>query len=332
MKGVATSARLIGFGAYAPVSVLTNADFEKMVDTSDEWITSRTGIKRRHVVGDSGEAASDLAIAAARDAIADANITAEEIDLIIIGTVTGDMKTPSTAVIVQKALGAMNAAAMDINAACVGFLYGLTTARAFVESGMYKTVLVVGVEVLTSITNYQDRGTCVLFGDGAGAAIVRATDDRNSGILASHIAADGNHTELLYVKAVGSRQKFTIENMNNGATGIYMNGSEIYKFAVRNMQDAAERVIAEAGIKPEDIDLVIPHQANIRIIDSLAKRLNVPDEKLFVNIQDYGNTSSASIPIAMVEARQQGKMKPGDLVLLLSFGGGLVWGAILFRV
>ena len=332
MKAVATSARLIGFGAYAPVKVLTNADFEKMVDTSDEWITSRTGIKRRHVVGDSGEAASDLAIAAARDAIADAKISAEEIDLIIIGTVTGDMKTPSTAVIVQKAIGARNAAAMDINAACVGFLYGLTTAKAFIESGMYKTILVVGVEVLSSITNYQDRGTCVLFGDGAGAAILRRTDDLKSGILAAHIAADGNHTELLYVKAGGSRQKVTIENMNNGATGIYMNGSEIYKFAVRNMQDAAERVIAEAGIKPEEIDLVIPHQANIRIIDSLAKRLNVPDEKLFVNIQDYGNTSSASIPIAMVEARQQGKMKPGDLVLLLSFGGGLVWGAILFRV
>ena len=332
MKAAATSARLIGFGAYAPVKVLTNADFERMVDTSDEWITSRTGIKRRHVVGDSGEAASDLAIAAARDAIADAKISAEEIDLIIIGTVTGDMKTPSTAVIVQKAIGARNAAAMDINAACVGFLYGLTTAKAFIESGMYKTILVVGVEVLSSITNYQDRGTCVLFGDGAGAAILRRTDDLKSGILAAHIAADGNHTELLYVKAGGSRQKVTIENMNNGATGIYMNGSEIYKFAVRNMQDAAERVIAEAGIKPEEIDLVIPHQANIRIIDSLAKRLNVPDEKLFVNIQDYGNTSSASIPIAMVEARQQGKMKPGDLVLLLSFGGGLVWGAIHFRV
>ncbi|MGB5106364.1 MAG: beta-ketoacyl-ACP synthase III [Candidatus Zixiibacteriota bacterium] len=332
MKGVAKSARLIGFGAYAPVKILTNADLEKMVDTSDEWITSRTGIERRHVVGDSGQAASDLAIAAARGAIADANITPDEIDLIILGTVTGDMKTPSTAVIVQKALGAMNAAAMDINAACVGFLYGLTTARAFIESGMYKTVLVVGVEVLTSITNYQDRGTCVLFGDGAGAAIVRATDDLKSGILASHIAADGHHAELLFVKAGGSRQKVTVENMNNGATAISMNGPEIYKFAVRNMQDAAERVIAEAGIKPQDIDLVIPHQANIRIIDSLAKRLHVPDEKLFVNIQDYGNTSSASIPIAMVEARRQGRMKPGTLVLILSFGGGLVWGAILFRV
>jgi 3-oxoacyl-[acyl-carrier-protein] synthase-3 len=332
MRTALFSARIIGMGSYAPAKILTNADFERMVDTSDEWITSRTGIKRRHVVGDSGEAASDLAINAARDAIAAAAISPTDIDLILLGTVTGDMKTPSTAVIVQRALGATNAAAMDINAACVGFLYGLTTAKAFIESGMYKTVLVVGVEVLTSITNYQDRTTCVLFGDGAGAAIVQRSDDPKAGILSAHIAADGNHQELLYVRAGGSRQRVTLENMNNGATGIYMNGSEIYKFAVRNMQDAAERVIADAGIKPEDIDLVIPHQANIRIIDSLAKRLHVPDEKLFVNIEDYGNTSSASIPIAMVEARQQGRMKPGDLVLLVSFGGGLVWGAILFRV
>ncbi len=332
MKTAPFSARIIGMGAYAPAKILTNADFERMVDTSDDWITSRTGIKRRHVVGDSGEAASDLAINAARDAIAAAAISPTDIDLILLGTVTGDMKTPSTAVIVQKALGASNAAAMDINAACVGFLYGLTTAKAFIESGMFKTVLVIGVEVLTSITNYQDRTTCVLFGDGAGAAVLQRSDDPNSGILSAHIAADGSHTELLYVRAGGSRQRVTVENMNNGATGIYMNGSEIYKFAVRNMQDAAERVIADAGVKPEDIDLVIPHQANIRIIDSLAKRLHVPDSKLFVNIEDYGNTSSASIPIAMVEARQQGRMKPGDLVLLVSFGGGLVWGAILFRV
>ncbi len=332
MKNAPISAKIIGIGAYTPAKVLTNADFETMVDTSDDWITSRTGIKRRHIVGDSGEAASDLAIAAARDAIAQSNISPEEIDLILIGTVTPDMKTPSTAVIVQKALGAKNAAAMDINAACVGFLYGLTTAKAFIESGMYKTVLVVGVEVLTSITNYQDRTTCVLFGDGAGAAVLRRDDNANTGILSAYIAADGSHTELLYVRAGGSRQKVTVENMNNGATGIYMNGSEIYKFAVRNMEDAAKRVIADAGVSPEDIDLVIPHQANIRIIDSLAKRLHVPDEKLFVNIQEYGNTSSASIGIAMVEAQQQGKMKKGDLVLLLSFGGGLVWGAILFRM
>lgn len=323
---------MLGIGSYVPAKVLTNADFETMVDTSDDWITSRTGIKRRHVVWDSGEAASDLAINAAKQALEDSGISPEELDLILIGTVTGDMKTPSTSVIVQKAIGASNAAAMDINAACVGFIYGVATARAFIESGLYRTVLVIGVEVLSSITNYQDRSTCVLFGDGAGAIVLRGEEGTDKGILSTHIAADGSHTGLLYVSAGGSRQRVTPDNWNNGATGIYMNGSEIYKFAVRNMQDAAERVVREAGIKPEDIDLVIPHQANIRIIDSLAKRLNVPDEKLFVNIEDYGNTSAASIPIAMREAKDQGRLRSGDLVLLVSFGGGLVWGAVLLRV
>ncbi len=327
-----TSAKIMGIGAYTPAKVLSNADFEKMVDTTDEWITSRTGIKRRHVVGDSGEATSDMCTVAAERALRDAGMSAEQIDLIVIGTVTPDMKTPSTAVIVQKHIGAKNAAAMDLNAACVGFVYGLTTARAFVGSGMYKNVLVVGAETLSSITNYQDRGTCVLFGDGAGAAVVSASADAKSGILATHIAADGNHEHLLYVRAGGSRQAITPEALSNGAAYVYMNGSEIYKFAVRYMQDSAEHVIAEAGIKPEDIDLVIPHQANIRIIESLQKRLNVPDEKLFVNISEYGNTSAASIPIAMVEAKEQGRLKAGDLALLVSFGGGLVWGAALVRM
>lgn len=326
------SAQVAGLGAYTPATVLTNADFEKMVDTSDEWITSRTGIKRRHVVGDSGEATSDLSTKAAEMALADAGMSAANLDLILVGTVTPDMKTPSSAVIVQRRLGAKRAAAMDLNAACVGYLYGLTTGRAFIESGMYENVLVVGAETLTSITNYQDRGTCVLFGDGAGATVLTRAENTGRGILASHIAADGNHEGLLFVRAGGSREKVTTENMHNGALYINMNGSEIYKFAVRNMQDSAEKVIAEAGIKPEEIDLVIPHQANIRIIDSLQKRLNVPDEKIFVNIAEYGNTSSASIPIAMTEAKQQGRMKSGDLVLLVSFGGGLVWGAVLVRI
>ncbi len=325
-------AHLAGIGAYAPTKVLTNADFERIVDTSDEWITSRTGIKRRHVVGDSGEATSDMSIKAARQALEDAGMTADELDMIIIGTVTPDMKIPSAAVIVQRHLGALRAAAMDLNAACVGFIYGLATGRAFIESGMFKNILVVGAETLTSITNYEDRATCVLFGDGAGAAVITRSDDATRGILATHVAADGNHQDLLFVRAGGSRERITPENMHNGAPYVYMNGSEIYKFAVRNMQSSAEIVLEQAGIKPEEVDLVIPHQANIRIIDSLQKRLNVPDEKLFVNISEYGNTSAASIPIAMAEAKQQGRLKPGNLVLMVSFGGGLVWGAALIRV
>ncbi len=325
------SAKMAGIGCYVPETILTNADFEKIVDTSDEWITTRTGIKTRHVVGKSGEATSDMSIKAAKRALADAGMTAEELDLIIVGTVTPDMKTPSTATLVQKALGASNAAAMDVNAACVGYIYALTTARAYVLAGMARTVLVVGCETLTSITNYKDRGTCVLFGDGAGAAIVKRVDEPGVGILATHIAANGNHTDLLFVKSGGSRNPLTAENILDEGKYLYMNGSEIFKHAVRLMQDAAEKVIAEAGYKPEDVSLFIPHQANIRIIHSLAKRLQIPEEKLFINIQKYGNTSAASIGIAMVEAKQQGRLKPGDLALLVSFGGGLVWGAALVR-
>jgi 3-oxoacyl-[acyl-carrier-protein] synthase-3 len=325
------SAKVVGMGSYTPAKVLTNADFERMVETSDDWITSRTGIKRRHVVGDSGEATSDMCINAARQALEDAKLSADKLDLIIIGTVTPDMKTPSTAVLVQRELGAINAAAMDINAACVGYLYALTTARAYIQSGIYRNVLILGAETLTSITNYKDRGTCVLFGDGAGAAVISRSDEPGTGILSTYVAADGNHSNLLFVRAGGSRERLTPETLNNGASAIYMNGSEIFKFAVRFMQDAAQRVIAEAGIKPEDIALCIPHQANLRIIDSLAKRLSIPYEKVFINIQEYGNTSSASIPIAMVEARDQGRINKGDIVLMVSFGGGLVWGAALVR-
>lgn len=326
------SAKLSGMGAYVPARILTNADLEAIVDTSDEWITTRTGIKARHVVADSGEATSDMSLKAARMALEDAGIGAEELDLIIIGTVTPDMKTPSTAVIVQKELGAKNAAAMDLNAACVGFIYAMTTARAFVLSGMYRNILIIGAETLTGITNYQDRGTCVLFGDGAGAAVITRSDQSNVGILSTHLAADGGFMDLLHVRAGGSREPLTMENMGNGSRYLYMNGAEVFKLAVRFMQDAATKVISDTGIDAGDISLFIPHQANIRIIDSLAKRLSIPPEKLFVNIQDYGNTSAASIPIAMVEARQQGRLKPGDLALLVSFGAGLVWGAALVRL
>ncbi|MFH2056585.1 MAG: beta-ketoacyl-ACP synthase III [bacterium] len=324
-------AKIIGIGSYVPEKILTNADLEKIVDTSDEWITTRTGIKERHVVGDSGEVTSDMCIAAGRRALADAGLEPEDLDLLIIGTVTPDMRTPSAAVLVQKELGAFNAAAMDVNAACVGFIYALTTARAFVASGQYRNILVFGSETLTSITNYKDRGTCVLFGDGAGAVIVSRAANGDNNILATHIAADGRHHGLLYVQAGGSREPMTIDNIDNGVQYLKMNGSEVFKLAVRSMAQSANAALEEAGLTVDDLDLVIPHQANIRIINSLGKKLGVPEEKVFINIERYGNTSSASIPIALVEARDQGRLKRGDLVLLVSFGGGLVWGAVLLR-
>jgi 3-oxoacyl-[acyl-carrier-protein] synthase-3 len=331
MNGKSFFAKITGIGCFVPEKVLTNADLEKMVDTSDEWITARTGIKERHVVGDSGLATSDMCVRAARMALEDSGLTANDIDMIIVGTVTPDMKTPASAVLVQQQLGALNAAAMDVNAACVGFLYALSAARAFVIAGVYRNVLALGAETLSSITNYEDRGTCVLFGDGAGAAVISRTDERDAGILSTHMAADGNFADLLYVEAGGSRNAITLENINNGSRFLKMNGSEVFKLAVKSMADACYKVLDEAGLGLEDVDLLIPHQANIRIINALGKRLKLPSEKVFINIDRYGNTSAASIPIAMVEARQQGILKDGDLALLVSFGGGLVWGAALVR-
>jgi 3-oxoacyl-[acyl-carrier-protein] synthase-3 len=325
------SARLAGVGFYVPEKVLTNADFEKIVDTSDEWITTRTGIKERHVVGDSGIATSDMSLAAARRALADADLTPEDLDMLVIGTVTPDMKTPSAAVLVQHRLGAVNAAAMDVNAACVGFLYSAAVARAFILSGMYRNVLILGAETLTSITNYRDRGTCVLFGDGAGAAVITRSEQPNIGILSTHMAAAGQFAELLYVPTGGSRSPVTAENLGNGSQCLQMNGSEVFKLAVRSMAEACYRVLEEAGVGLDEVNLLIPHQANIRIIKSLGKRLNLPSDRVFVNIDRYGNTSSASIPIALVEAKETGRLQTGDLALLVSFGGGLVWGAVLVR-
>lgn len=331
MNRAGISAKLAGIGSYVPAKVLTNADFERMVDTSDEWIITRTGIRERHVVGDSGEVTSDMVVKAGAMALADAGLEATDLDMIVIGTVTPDMKTPATAVLVQQRLGAKNAAAMDIGAACVGFLYSMTIARSLVLSGMYRNILVAGAETLSSITNYKDRTTCVLFGDGAGAAVISRSDEPGAGILSTHVAADGNFAKLLYVEAGGSRVPLSLDNIHNGSQYLRMNGSEVFKLAVKSMADACHKVLDEAGLSLEDVDLLIPHQANIRIIQSLGKRLKMPDEKVYVNIDRFGNTSSASIPIALVEAKEQGRVKPGDLVLMVSFGGGLVWGAVLVR-
>ncbi|MEW5700644.1 MAG: beta-ketoacyl-ACP synthase III [Candidatus Zixiibacteriota bacterium] len=324
-----------GTGHYAPPTILTNADFERMVDTSDAWIVERTGIRERHVLNGSGDFGnSDMAVAAARQALDDAGLGPGDLDAIVIATVTPDYQLPSTATIVQRKLGAGRATVFDIVAACAGFIYGLSIARAFVVSGTHKCVLVVGTEYLTSITNYKDRNTCVLFGDGAGAAIVTPSrpGEEERGILATYLSGNGRYQELLHIPLGGSRRPLTAETVNDTGRFIYMDGREVFKLAVREMADAAERVMAEASLTSREIDLLIPHQANIRIIEAVGKRLNIDPEHVYVNIERYGNTSSASVPIALDEARRVGRLRPGSTVLSVAFGGGLTWGAALFRL
>jgi 3-oxoacyl-[acyl-carrier-protein] synthase-3 len=321
---------ITGTGSFTPEKVLTNADLEKMVETTDEWITTRSGIKERRIA-DKETAASDLSFEATKKAMAEAKIKPEELDLILIGTVTPDYLLPSTACILQDRLGAKNAAVMDIVAACSGFLYGLSVAQAFIYSGKYKTILVIGVEVLSKITNWNDRNTCVLFGDGAGAAIVQRTQENNKGLLATYLCGDGSLANLLHIPVGGTRTPLTKENIDKGDQYIKMEGSEVFKSAVRSMEDAATRALKEANISAEQIDLLIPHQANIRIIEATAKRLKLPMEKVFVNIDKYGNTSAASIPIALDEARKSGRIKPGDITLLVAFGAGFTWGSAVIR-
>jgi 3-oxoacyl-[acyl-carrier-protein] synthase-3 len=325
------NAVITGTGAYAPSKVLTNKDFEKMVDTSDEWIFSRTGIKERHIIND-GETNSDLCLQASRNALEMANVSPEELDMIIIGTVTPDYLLPSTATILQWKLDAPNAAAFDVVAACAGFLHGLSIAKGFIHSGNFKKILVVGSEVLSKITNYKDRSTCVLFGDGAGAVVVEAMDGSDqTGVLSSYLKADGTKTELLWIPAGGTAHPLNEETVDSNERYIYMAGNEIYKLAVRAMCDAAIKSIEKAGITTNDVAWLIPHQANIRIIEGVAKRLQIPSEKVYLNIDKYGNTSAASVPIALDEANRKGLLKKGDYILMVAFGGGLTWGATLIR-
>jgi len=321
---------ITGTGSSTPEKILTNAELEKMVDTTDEWITTRTGIKERRIA-DKETAASDLCLEATKKAMAEAKIKPEELDLIMIGTVTPDYLLPSTACILQDRLGAKNAAVMDIVAACSGFIYGLSVAQSFIYSGKYKTILVIGVEILSKITNWNDRNTCVLFGDGAGAAIVQRANENNKGILATYLCGDGSLANLLHIPVGGTRTPLTKENIDKGDHFIKMEGSEVFKSAVRSMGDAATRALKEANISAEQVDLLIPHQANIRIIEATAKRLKLPMEKVFVNIDKYGNTSAASIPIALDEARKSGRIKPGDITLLVAFGAGFTWGSAVIR-
>lgn len=324
------SAVVAGTGSHVPERILTNTDLEKMVDTSDQWITERTGMKERHIAAD-GEAASDIALVACRKALAEAEVKPEELDLIVVGTVTGDMPFPSTACILQQRLGAPHAAAFDVSAGCTGFIYALSVARQFVITGTCKTVLVVGVELLSKITDWTDRSTCVLFGDGAGAAVLKADAAPNTGVLASYLAADGAGGQYLYMPAGGSRQPASVETVQQRLHTCKMQGNAIFKVAVRSMADAFKHLLGQTGLEPGDVSLLIPHQANLRIIDATARLLNFPPERVFVNIAKYGNTSSATTIIALDEARKAGRVHAGDLVVLVAFGAGLTWGGIAIR-
>ncbi|ADH61047.1 3-oxoacyl-(acyl-carrier-protein) synthase III [Thermoanaerobacter mathranii subsp. mathranii str. A3] len=323
------AAGILGTGSYVPEKVLTNSDLEKMVDTSDEWITTRTGIKERRIA-DPSQAASDLGIEAARKALEDAKIAPSEIDMIIVATVTPDMNFPSTACIIQANLGASNAAAFDISVGCSGFIYGLAIAQQFVETGMYNKILVIGAETLSKITNWKDRNTCVLFGDGAGAAVVGRVES-GYGILSTYLGADGTGGKHLYMPAGGSRMPASEETVKKNLHTIFMEGQEVFKFAVKVMDSATIEALNRCGLKPEDIDMLIPHQANTRIIEAARKRLKLSDDKVYINLDKYGNTSAASVAIALDEAYRKGLIKKGDIILTVAFGAGLTWGSSVIK-
>ncbi|WP_432665142.1 beta-ketoacyl-ACP synthase III [Wukongibacter baidiensis] len=323
------SVGILGTGRYLPEKVVSNYDIEKIVDTSHDWIVSRTGIHTRRIAEDN-IATSDLSTEAAKIALERANITAEDLDLIIVATVTPDMQFPSTACIVQSNLGAKNAAAFDLSAACSGFLYGISIADQFIKTGLYNHVLVIGAETLSKILNWNDRNTCVLFGDGAGAVVLGPTED-GSGILSTHLGADGNGGKFLNVPAGGSRMPSSVQTVEDSLHYIKMDGSEVFKFAVRIMGNAAKEALKLCDLGVEDIDYLVPHQANTRIISSAAKRLKLPMEKVYVNLDAYGNMSAASIPVALDEALEKGKIKKGDNVVLVGFGGGLTWGSCVIK-
>ncbi len=314
-----------------PEKVLTNADLEKIVDTSDEWIRTRTGMIERRIT-DEKTAASDLATEAAEKALRKSSIKSRDIDLIIVATVTGDHPFPSTACIVQSKLGIHGCPAFDISAGCTGFIYALTVAKQFIENEMANNVLVIGVEILTKITNWNDRSTCVLFGDGAGAAILtEATKGEISEIIDTFISADGKYGNLLIQEAGGSRMPASKESVEKNLHTIYMEGNKIFKIAVKSMGDAADTILSRNGFSGEDLDWLVPHQANLRIIDATAKRLKLLPQQVITNIEKYGNTSSASIPLAFAEAVHDGRIRRGDLIVLDAFGAGLTWGSILLR-
>jgi 3-oxoacyl-[acyl-carrier-protein] synthase-3 len=321
-------AGILGLGCYLPSKKLTNKDLEKMVETSDEWIMTRTGIRERRIAP-RGVAASDLGAEAAKAALKDAGLKPEDIDLIITATVTGDMAFPSTSCIIQYKIGAVNAAAFDINAACSGFVFGITTAKHFVDSGLYKNALVIGTEKMTNLVDWQDRSTCVLFGDGAGACVIGKSKDRQ--IISYFIGCDGSGSNLLRLPAGGSRIPTTEESVKNKLHFLKMEGNEVFKLAVKIMADAANKAITKAGLLCKDIDLLIPHQANIRILMAVAKKMGLPEKKIFFNIAKYGNMSSASTAVALAEANKEGRIRKGDHIALVAFGSGITYGAVVIK-
>lgn len=323
-------AKLIGLGMHAPANRMTNEDLSKIVETSDEWITERTGIKVRRIA-ERGTPTSDLCLEASRKALADAKVSPEDLDFILVGTCTPDMPLPSTACFLQMKLGARKAFSVDLNAACAGFLYSLTTGDALIRAGRGKTGLVVGGEILSSVTDYTDRATCILFGDGAGAAVLSECPD-GEGILSCHLHSDGTLWELIHAPGGGTLHPYGPEVEQNRMHAIRMSGNEVYKHAVTKLVEVTQEALARTGTDISEVSLFVPHQANKRIIDAVGKRLGISEDRVFLNLSQYGNTSAASIPIALAEAKGKGLLRPGDLVLLAAFGGGLTWGSVLLRM
>jgi 3-oxoacyl-[acyl-carrier-protein] synthase-3 len=324
------ASKIVGLGMYAPQKELTNFDLEKMVDTNDTWITERTGIRSRHIA-EPGTANSDLCVEAARRALDDAGVDAADLDLVIVGTITPDMPFPSSACFLQAKIGATRAYAMDLSAACSGFVYSLSVADALIRAGRAKKALVVGSEILSSMVDYTDRSTCILFGDGAGATVLSECPE-GEGVLSCHLHSDGNLWQLIQCPGGGTVNPYSPEMMEQRLHSIQMAGNETFKHAVLKMVEVSREALDRNGVGIDDVKLFIPHQANLRIIQVVGKRLGIPGERVFVDLERYGNTSAASIPIALAEAKEQGRFAPGDLVLAVAFGGGLTWASALMRM
>lgn len=322
--------QILGTGAYAPSRILSNFDLEKMLDTSDQWIVERTGIRERHIAAE-GEATSDMAVAAARNALAMAETEPADLDMIIVGTISPDMPMPSCAVLVQAKLGAKKAFAFDVSAACAGSLYGLSIADSFIRTGKAKRVLVIGAELLSRLVDWTDRNSCVLFGDAAGAFVVGPTEEPDRGLLSAHLHSDGTAAGILQIPGGGSLHPQSEEVLAKKMHKVAMNGREIYKFAVTALPEAILEALAAHGLKPGALDHIISHQANVRIVESVVERLGVPLEKCWLNIDRYGNTSSASLPISLDEANRAGRLKRGDLIAMMAIGAGMAWGSALMR-
>ncbi|HEX9147369.1 MAG TPA: beta-ketoacyl-ACP synthase III [Candidatus Binatia bacterium] len=330
MSGGQRRSVILGTGSELPNKVITNADLEGLIETTDEWITVRTGIKQRRVL-EEGKGNADMAYHAAMRALEDAALEPSELDAIVMGTVTPDYTFPSSACVLEDMLGARKAFSFDVNAACSGFLNALAVSDSFIQTGLIKNALVVGSDALSRLLNWEDRTTCILFGDAAGAVVLGSAENGNKGILSTKLRTDGSHVKTLYVPAGGSRNPTNPETVQNNEHTITMNGKEVFKVAVRSMEEISRQALKEAGVTIDEIALVIPHQANRRIIEALADRLDVPLEKVMINLDKYGNTSAASVPVALDEARRTGRIKAGDVVLLNAFGAGFAWGAAVVR-